>query len=121
MYPEHGTEVDTLLKHADTAMYEVKKWQNGFQFYTTQLDSELYERIELEGYLRKALERNELLLYYQPQIRTADSRMIGVEALIRWKHPHKGCCHQMCSFPSQRKRESFMTLGTGRCGKLAGR
>ncbi|MBE7679640.1 EAL domain-containing protein [Paenibacillus sp. P13VS] len=91
MYPEHGTEVDTLLKHADTAMYEVKKnGKNGFQFYTTQLDSELYERIELEGYLRKALERNELLLYYQPQIRTADSRMIGVEALIRWKHPHKG-------------------------------
>ncbi|MGF9698161.1 EAL domain-containing protein [Paenibacillus sp. MABNR03] len=91
MYPEHGTEADALLKHADTAMYEVKKnGKNGFQFYTTELDSELYERIELEGYLRKALERNEMVLYYQPQIRTEDSRMIGVEALIRWKHPLKG-------------------------------
>lgn len=91
MYPDHGTEADSLLKHADTAMYEVKKnGKNGFQFYTTQLDSELYERIELEGYLRKALERDEMLLYYQPQIRTEDSRMIGVEALIRWNHPHKG-------------------------------
>ncbi|WP_338542707.1 bifunctional diguanylate cyclase/phosphodiesterase [Paenibacillus tundrae] len=91
MYPDHGTEADSLLKHADTAMYEVKKnGKNGFQFYTTQLDSELYERIELEGYLRKALERDEMVLYYQPQIRTEDSRMIGVEALIRWNHPHKG-------------------------------
>lgn len=91
MYPYHGTGADALLKHADSAMYEVKKnGKNGFQFYTAQLDSELYERIELEGYLRKALERDELVLYYQPQIRTEDSRMIGVEALIRWNHPDKG-------------------------------
>ncbi|WP_433583383.1 EAL domain-containing protein [Paenibacillus polymyxa] len=91
MYPDHGVGVDALLKHADSAMYEVKKnGKNGFQFYTAQLDSELYERIELEGYLRKALERDEMVLYYQPQIRTEDSRMIGVEALIRWNHPLKG-------------------------------
>ncbi|PQP82479.1 PAS domain S-box protein [Paenibacillus sp. PCH8] len=91
MYPHHGVGADSLLKHADSAMYEVKKnGKNGFQFYTAQLDSELYERIELEGYLRKALERDEMILYYQPQIRTEDSRMIGVEALIRWNHPLKG-------------------------------
>jgi diguanylate cyclase (GGDEF)-like protein len=91
MYPEHGAGTDALIKHADSAMYEVKKnGKNGYQFYTAQLDSELYERIELEGYLRKALERNEMVLYYQPQIRTLDSRMIGVEALIRWQHPLKG-------------------------------
>ncbi|GGH53833.1 signaling protein YkoW [Paenibacillus silvae] len=91
MYPEHGAGTDALIKHADSAMYEVKKnGKNGYQFYTAQLDSELYERIELEGYLRKALERNEMVLYYQPQIRTHDSRMIGVEALIRWQHPMKG-------------------------------
>lgn len=91
MYPEHGAGTDALIKHADSAMYEVKKnGKNGYQFYTAQLDSELYERIELEGYLRKALERNEMVLYYQPQIRTQDSRMIGVEALIRWRHPLKG-------------------------------
>ncbi|MGQ8871395.1 EAL domain-containing protein [Paenibacillus sp. TSA_86.1] len=91
MYPEHGAGTDALIKHADSAMYEVKKnGKNGYQFYTAQLDSELYERIELEGYLRKALKRNEMVLYYQPQIRTLDSRMIGVEALIRWQHPIKG-------------------------------
>ncbi|MEC0126825.1 EAL domain-containing protein [Paenibacillus pabuli] len=91
MYPVHGTGSDALMKHADSAMYEVKKnGKNGYQFYTAQLDSELYERIELEGYLRKALERDEMVLYYQPQIRTEDSRMIGVEALIRWNHPLKG-------------------------------
>ncbi|MET1167972.1 diguanylate cyclase, partial [Bacillus velezensis] len=88
MYPDHGVGVDALLTHADSALYEVKKnGKNGFQFYTAQLDSELYERIELEGYLRKALGRDEMVLYYQPQIRTEDSRMIGVEALIRWNHP----------------------------------
>ncbi|MGC5771061.1 EAL domain-containing protein [Paenibacillus pabuli] len=91
LYPVHGTGSDALMKHADSAMYEVKKnGKNGYQFYTAQLDSELYERIELEGYLRKALERDEMVLYYQPQIRTEDSRMIGVEALIRWNHPLKG-------------------------------
>ncbi|QOS77887.1 EAL domain-containing protein [Paenibacillus sp. JNUCC31] len=91
MYPVHGTEPDALMKHADSAMYEVKKnGKNGYQFYTAQLNSELYERIELEGYLRKALERDEMVLYYQPQIRTEDSQMIGVEALIRWNHPLKG-------------------------------
>jgi len=91
MFPEHGTEADMLLKHADTSMYEVKKnGKNGYKFYSAELDSALYERIELEGYLRKALERDEMVLYYQPQIRTSDRRMIGVEALIRWKHPQKG-------------------------------
>ncbi|MBR2566373.1 MAG: EAL domain-containing protein [Paenibacillus sp.] len=91
MYPEHGDVTDDLIKHADSAMYEVKKnGKNGYQFYTAQLDSELYERIELEGYLRKALVRNEMVLYYQPQIRTQDGQMIGVEALIRWQHPIKG-------------------------------
>ena len=64
MYPDHGAGADALLKHADSAMYEVKKnGKNGFQFYTSQLDSELYEQIELEGYLRKALERDEMVLY----------------------------------------------------------
>ncbi|WP_238403667.1 EAL domain-containing protein, partial [Paenibacillus paridis] len=79
------------MKNADTAMYEVKKkGKNGYQFFTSELDQILQEKIELEGDLRKAIEHGELLLHYQPQIRTEDRAMIGIEALVRWQHPTKG-------------------------------
>ncbi|SFK67655.1 PAS domain S-box-containing protein/diguanylate cyclase (GGDEF) domain-containing protein [Paenibacillus sp. 1_12] len=91
MYPQHGADDVQLLKNADTAMYEVKKnGKNGYFLFTNKLDLELQEKIELESDLRKAIERNELLLYYQPQIRPSDNSMIGVEALVRWMHPSKG-------------------------------
>ncbi|WP_240414270.1 bifunctional diguanylate cyclase/phosphodiesterase [Paenibacillus periandrae] len=91
IYPQHGADDVQLLKHADTAMYEVKKnGKNGYLLFTSKLDYELQEKIELESDLRKAIERNEFLLYYQPQIRPSDNCMIGVEALVRWMHPTKG-------------------------------
>ncbi|NUU63501.1 EAL domain-containing protein [Paenibacillus agri] len=91
LFPEHGQDVVQLLKNADTAMYEVKKnGKNGHQFYSVELYAVLQERMELEADLRKALERKELVLYYQPQIRTGDVHMVGVEALVRWNHPVRG-------------------------------
>ncbi|MFC3748878.1 EAL domain-containing protein [Paenibacillus sp. GCM10012306] len=91
IFPDHGQDVVQLLKNADTAMYEVKKnGKNGHQFYSTELYAVLQERIELEADLRKALERKELVLHYQPQIRTGDVHMIGIEALVRWNHPVRG-------------------------------
>ncbi|RXZ80820.1 EAL domain-containing protein [Paenibacillaceae bacterium] len=91
LYPDHGAEAGQLLRHADTAMYEVKKnGKNGWKFFTNELDNVLLEKLELESDLRKAVRRNELLLHYQPQIRTGDHRMIGIEALVRWQHPTKG-------------------------------
>ncbi|OBZ08875.1 PAS domain S-box protein [Bacillus sp. FJAT-27264] len=91
LFPEHGQDVVQLLKNADTAMYEVKKnGKNGHQFYSVELYTVLQERMELEADLRKALERKELVLYYQPQIRTGDVHMVGVEALVRWNHPVHG-------------------------------
>ncbi|TVX94366.1 EAL domain-containing protein [Paenibacillus agilis] len=91
IYPEHGTESAELMKNADTAMYEVKKnGKNGYQYYSDHLDAHLLERIELEADLRKAIQRNELIIYYQPQIHAHNSSLIGIEALLRWNHPIRG-------------------------------
>ncbi|SDC91957.1 PAS domain S-box-containing protein/diguanylate cyclase (GGDEF) domain-containing protein [Paenibacillus sp. UNCCL117] len=91
IYPGHGQSAEQLLKNADTAMYEVKKkGKNGYQFYNLELNEKLQEKIELESELRKALERGQLFLQYQPQIRARDGRMVGVEALVRWQHPDRG-------------------------------
>ncbi|WP_086386272.1 sensor domain-containing protein [Caballeronia sordidicola] len=91
VYPRDGADVTTLVKHADAAMYGAKKdggnrvWQ-----YTAALSSHAGERLELETQLKQALQRDEFLLHYQPQIQIASGRIVGVEALIRWKHPVRG-------------------------------
>ncbi|WP_255438226.1 EAL domain-containing protein [Ammoniphilus sp. YIM 78166] len=91
MYPEHGEDVESLLKNADTAMYHAKDLgKNNFQFYTSKLDQKVLERLTLENELRKALERKEFVLHYQPLIQINSNKMIGVEALIRWQHPLLG-------------------------------
>lgn len=91
LYPEHGRNVEDLLKKADTAMYDVKRnGKNGYCFYTERLDEHLLGMLELESDLRKAIERNELVLHYQPQINAEHNRIIGVEALVRWMHADKG-------------------------------
>ncbi|SFB17047.1 PAS domain S-box-containing protein/diguanylate cyclase (GGDEF) domain-containing protein [Cohnella sp. OV330] len=89
--PEHGEQPDQLLRHADLAMYEIKKQgKNGYRFYQPELNDKLTEKLELERDFRQALPHNELELYYQPQVRSSDGVMIGVEALVRWNHPRKG-------------------------------
>jgi diguanylate cyclase (GGDEF)-like protein/PAS domain S-box-containing protein len=91
IYPDQGVDAEQLLKNADTAMYQVKRnGKNDYQFYSSLLDGNVLEKIELEGALRKAIERNELLVHYQPQFNLRDERLIGVEALLRWNHPVKG-------------------------------
>ncbi|OAB41291.1 PAS domain S-box protein [Paenibacillus antarcticus] len=91
IYPEHGVEAEQLIKNADTAMYEVKRnGKNGFQYYSSQLDEHVMEKVELEADLRKAIIQNELLIHYQPQINLRTMQIIGVEALLRWKHSKKG-------------------------------
>jgi diguanylate cyclase (GGDEF)-like protein/PAS domain S-box-containing protein len=91
MAPGDGLDEETLIKHADTAMYLAKeRGKNNFQFYTDQLHGLSSRKMELENGLRKALEQDHLMLHYQPQVNLATGKIIGVEALVRWQHPEKG-------------------------------
>ncbi len=91
MYPDDGLDTESLLKHGDTAMYHAKsEGRNGWRAYAKSLTTRAHSQLNLEAELRRALERAEFCLHYQPQIRVADGRITGVEALIRWNHPERG-------------------------------
>ena len=91
VYPQDGDTCGSLLQHADVAMYRAKaKGRNGFQSYSKEMGIQVQQRTELEGALRFALERNELELHYQPQVDREGGRIVGVEALVRWRHPELG-------------------------------
>jgi diguanylate cyclase (GGDEF)-like protein/PAS domain S-box-containing protein len=91
IYPEHGTDSETLIKHADAAMYTAKdNGRNNFQFFTSDMNAQAVERLNLENTLRTALDRKELFLMYQPQMDIASRKITGLEALLRWQHPKMG-------------------------------
>ena len=91
LYPKDGTDSQSLLKNADTAMYRAKDaGRNIFQFYTQEMNACTLDRLKLENSLRYALERNEFVLHYQPQLDLSSGRIIGMEALLRWQRPGHG-------------------------------
>lgn len=91
LIPLDSNNIDTLLKNADTAMYSAKSHgRNNYQFYKNSMNATASKQLALENNLRKALKREEFLLYYQPQLDISTGKIIGTEALIRWQHPERG-------------------------------
>jgi diguanylate cyclase (GGDEF)-like protein/PAS domain S-box-containing protein len=91
IFPEHGADGETLIKNADVAMYCAKmSGRNNFRFFIEDMNAQAVERLTLENSLRRALEKRELFLVYQPQMDIVSGKIIGLEALLRWQHPELG-------------------------------
>ncbi|MDY0212230.1 MAG: EAL domain-containing protein [Desulfuromonadaceae bacterium] len=89
--PDDDSDVDQLIRYADTAMYRAKeRGRNCYQFFTPDMHQRARQRLSLEGALRRAVERKELMLRYQPQVDMRSGRVLGCEALLRWHHPERG-------------------------------
>ena len=91
IYPDNGLDAESLLQHADTAMYQSKQLgRNTFCFYTQELTDKAFNRMLLEKDLNQAILNNQLVVYYQPQVNLITGKLSGMEAMIRWQHPSKG-------------------------------
>jgi diguanylate cyclase (GGDEF)-like protein len=90
VYPDNGTDADTLMRRADVAMYQAKHDHRGIAFYDSEQDRHSVFQLTLEPELRSALERDALALYFQPKIDMAAGKISGAEALLRWNHPERG-------------------------------
>ncbi|WP_229708678.1 sensor domain-containing protein [Silvimonas iriomotensis] len=91
LFPANGTDIETLLRRADIAMYEAKaSYRGSYSFFSNEMNLRAQERLALENALREAIDTRQLRLHYQPQVMLADGRLHGVEALTRWHHPTLG-------------------------------
>ncbi|MBU3988699.1 MAG: EAL domain-containing protein [Gammaproteobacteria bacterium] len=112
VYPEDGATPDVLMKKADSAMYRVKtQGKNNYGFYSKEADQGTQERFTLEADLRHALERQELVLHYQPQVSAMTGTVTGFEALIRWNHPSRGMIPPLGFLPLAEETGLIVEIG----------
>ncbi len=113
LFPADGEDADTLMKNADSAMYQAKAaGRNNAQFYTAAMNQATQVRLALEAGLRGAIERNELFLHYQPQLDLASQRIVGLEALVRWRHPEMGLIPPLKFIPVAEETGQIEAIGT---------
>jgi len=112
IFPEDGEDSRVLLKNADIAMYRAKDLgKNNYQFYSTEMSEKAFERLTLESSLRRALELDEFVLHYQPQVDVDKKTVIGVEALIRWQHPDLGLVSPLEFIPLLEETGQIVSVG----------
>jgi len=112
LYPQDGRDVDTLLKNADVAMYRAKEHgRSNFQFYTSEMNERVNDRLALEHALRRALERKEFMLHYQQKVDLRSGAIIGAEALVRWSHPEWGLVRPARFIPIAEETGLIVQLG----------
>lgn len=111
-YPADGHDTDTLLCNADAAMYRAKELgRNSYQFYTSEMNNKVQGKLAMQDGLRNALNHNEFLLLYQPQVDLQSGRIIGVEALIRWQHPTLGIVSPVKFIPQAEETGLIVPIG----------
>jgi diguanylate cyclase (GGDEF)-like protein len=112
LYPQDGEDVDTLLKNADAAMYRAKEHgRSNFQFYTSEMNERVNERLAMENALRRALERQEFLLHFQQKVELKTGANVGAEALVRWLHPEWGLVRPARFIPLAEETGLIVQLG----------
>jgi EAL domain-containing protein (putative c-di-GMP-specific phosphodiesterase class I) len=111
-YPEDGGDAETLIKNADTAMYQAKEaGHNSFKFFTPAMNVRAVDRQSTEEDLRQALAQREFVLYYQPKVDLRTAKITGVEALLRWKHPTRGLISPMQFIPVAEDSGLILPIG----------
>lgn len=113
LHPDDASDAETLIKYADTAMYRAKQaGRDTFRFFTAQMNVDVLARLELETALRKAIDNNEFVLYYQPKVDLDSGRIVGVEALLRWMRPGHGMVLPATFIPLLEETGLIVQVGT---------
>jgi diguanylate cyclase (GGDEF)-like protein len=111
LYPADGDDIAALVKHADTAMFRAKEQRSNYRFYEQDMEAAVTLRMELDGEMRRALARNEFVLYYQPVADLATDKIVSMEALLRWNHPERGLVSPAEIIPLAEETGFILSIG----------